>query len=424
MVHAVKLTWKLGCGLLDERQAGKCHALVEAGYLVGSLLFTVGTVYFFPLEGLEDFTLGCRYYEVGSMLFWVLTMYTELDRYHARKNNTGDRKVTQRELLEEFLYCLGSFVFLVGTFMFDPPFVAAFTRWLKVAKSDVLNVAAVLFMVGSFMFSFGSYVNALSIFEAPKMFRRHLLTVTTSYMCGGLLFIAGTMGYVEAFEPNDNLKWCSTWLYMIGCVFYVTGSFMSLVSIVATHQVHWERVQVQEQRKKRRLARMLGKAGGLLPRALKKAAGRRRHRREDGPSADDDATPSTQDIDCDVGIDEQAVAAEISDALEGGLEAEDEDALSRRLGAMLGPEAGRQLAEAIRGVDEMEQEEENVFGAFWRSMTGAPLPPMAAEAGEGSLGAGAYQAETSDDASPPVAAATSSQGPRERDDLGLLHSRH
>lgn len=421
MVHAVKLTWKLGCGFLDERQAGKAHALIEAGYLLGSLLFTVGTVYFFPLEGLEDFTLGCRFYEVGSMLFWLLTMYTELDRYHARKNVSGERQVTQREILEEFLYCLGSFVFLVGTFLFDPPCVAAFTKLLNVPKNHVLNCAAVLFMVGSFMFSFGSYVNALSIFEAPKMFRRHLLTVTTSYMCGGLLFIAGTMGYVEAFEPNDNLKWCSTWLYMIGCGFYVTGSFMSFISIVATHQVHWERVQVQEWRKKRRLARLLGKAGGMFPRALKKATRKRRHKQEEDACAEEDATPSTPGLDSDMGLDHPAVAAEISDALqaEGNLEPDD-DALRSRLSAVLGPEAGRQLADALRGEGELEQEEENVFGAFWRSMTGAALPPMGAEPGEVT-----FAAETSDDASPPVAAgaASSSQAARERDDVGFLQSR-
>merc|ERR1712232_1163073 len=105
-------------------------------------------------------------------------------------------EVTKRELVEQLLYCAGSVVFLVGTFLFDPPFVEAFSHILQVPESNVENAAAVFFMVGSFMFSFGSYVNALSIFEAPSMFRRHLISITTAYMFGGLFFIAGTMGYV------------------------------------------------------------------------------------------------------------------------------------------------------------------------------------------------------------------------------------
>jgi len=252
MVHAIKLSWKLGCGQLSEHRAARCHALVEAGYLIGSLLFTIGTVYFFPIEGFEDFVLGCRFYEVGSVVFAGLTGYSELDRLHARRHgDPSERTVTNRELLEQVLYCAGSFVFLVGTFFFDPTCISGLSALFRISESHVENTAAVLFMIGSFMFSFGAYVNALSIFEAPRMFRKSLISVTTSYMFGGLFFVAGTMGYVEAFEPNVTLKWCATWFYLVGCFFYVFGSFMSLVSTVARHQVSGSECKTRSSRRNR-----------------------------------------------------------------------------------------------------------------------------------------------------------------------------
>lgn len=353
MVHAIKLQWKLGCGRLTEQRAARCHAMVEAGYLFGSLLFTIGTVYFFPIEGFEDFTLGCRYYEAGSVVFAVLTGYSELDRLHSRRTKAkdpvaGPSDVTKRELLEQVLYCAGSFVFLIGTFFFDPTCVTGLAAVFNVSKSDVENTAAVLFMVGSFMFSFGAYVNALSIFESPRMFRKSLISVTTSYMFGGLFFVAGTMGYVEAFEPNLTLKWCATWFYLVGCFFYVFGSFMSLVSTVARHQVGWERVQKTEHEKKSRLAR--------AARAASRRFKRKPHQQPKAPDADHepDDTLNLEGLEeaaSDVALEDLDVETNMSDELE--------------LAISLGD--GGEMAE-----------EEDIFGAFWRGVVTAMDPTASA----------------------------------------------
>mmetsp|Transcript_70149 Transcript_70149/g.221522 ORF Transcript_70149/g.221522 Transcript_70149/m.221522 type:complete len:437 (-) Transcript_70149:277-1587(-) len=362
MVHAVKLTWKLGFGLLNDRQAARLAALVEAGYLIGSLLFTVGTVHFFPLEGLEDYVLGCRYYEAGSVVFAFLTLYTEIDRYQARRRGDEERVVTKRELLEECLYCAGSFIFLFGTFLFDPPVVENLSEVFSVSRGHIEDTAAAMFMIGSFLFSFGSYVNALTIFEAPRMFRRLLLYVTTSYMFGGLFFIAGTMGYVHAFEPNLALRWCSTWFYLVGCFFYVIGSFLAFVSTVAKQQVHWERVRLQEQKKENSMASLVGRASAVLPKSLMAVARKQGKARSFEPFEDEPDGPR------------EAGAAQAEDTARGaGVAGASEDAARAipetgaleeiDLDAVLGP-AGQELEGPMHG-------EEKVFAAFWRFVTGA-----------------------------------------------------
>merc|ERR550525_197113 len=82
------------------------------------------------------------------------------------------------------------------------------------------------------------------------------------------------MGYVEAFEPNVTMKWVATWFYLIGCVFYVSGSFLAFVTVVAGNQVRWEKLAKEESRKTRSMTSRLARAGTALPRALKRRAGR------------------------------------------------------------------------------------------------------------------------------------------------------
>lgn len=349
MVHAIVASRKLGFGLLNAEQAERLHAVVEAGYLVASLLFFFGTIRFFPIEGIEDFALGCRLYEVGSLMFMVLTFYTELDGYKARQRADEQRNVTLRELIEQLLYCVGSFVFLVGTFLFDPPFVRALSSSSGRPAGQIENAAAVLFMIGSFMFSLGSYVNALSIFEAPRFFRKHLITVTTCYQFGGLFFIAGTMGYVHAFEPNATMRWFATWMYMVGCFCYVAGSFLSFVRIVASRQVKWERMSKRLRLRKDSRGRhkeIGGTASSAPPFDVAEAS----LSPTGGPLGAFDGSP-----------------ANLPRLVSGDLE-EAEQSLAEQLGAILGPEAGQELAAALRDREEGPLEQDDLFGAFWRSM--------------------------------------------------------
>jgi hypothetical protein len=274
--------------------------------------------------------------------------------------------------------------------------VAFFTKLFHTKEGHVLNVAAIFFMVGSFMFSFGSYVNALSIFEGPRTFRKHLLSCTTLYMFGGLFFIAGTMGYVHAFLPNEvstlqkaaaavaafsnnieavehaasvlleeakaakALMLFSTFFYLIGCCCYVGGSLIAFVSLVARQQVQWERVQEQKQRKQRKMASVVGRASTALPRALIK----KMKRKKASSSSAEDST-SRADLDLDL---EDSYSVEADDAPEFG-DIHSIDDLDLEL-----DESG------LSGLDEKLdkiQQEEDIFGAFWRSVTGTGAAAVA-----------------------------------------------
>lgn len=362
MVHALKPTRKLGFGVLSGRAVERLHAAVEAGYFAGSLLFTVGTVFFFPLEGVLDYARGCRFYEVGSLIFMVLTFYTEVDGHMARKRLDDGRIVTKRELLEQLLYCLGSFVFLVGTFLFDPPIVRFLADTLHLAEEGyVEDAAAVLFMIGSFMFAFGSYVNGLSIFEAPRMFRKHLITVTTCYQFGGLFFVAGTMGYVDAFKPNLAMQWCATWMYMVGCFFYVAGTGLSFIRTVASQQVSWERKQARKDAKRcEKEMKMANLVGNATPHSPKARGG--------ADVLDEEEMRET------VSGSDMVLAATGRQQLQmqpGDLESAKQQ-LAEQLGAVLGSEdAGQELAAALCDRTDGLLEEEDIFGAFWRSVWNA-----------------------------------------------------
>lgn len=353
MVHALKPMRKLGFGLLSPRGVDRLHTAVEAGYLLGSILFVIGTALFFPIDFLKDFETGCRLFEIGSLIFMVLTFYVEVDGYIARRRKDESRNVTKRELIEQGLYCGGSFIFLVGTFLFDPPVVHHLSEGLQVDPGRIENVAAVFFMIGSLMFSLGSYVNALSIFEAPRTFRKHLLTVTTFYQFGGLLFVAGTMGYVHAFEPNETMTWVATWMYMIGCFLYVAGTGLSFIRTVASQQVSWERKQARRDAK--RCLRQMAKAGNS-PQTCSDSP---KHCR----------TKSTDDfkIVLDPSAAEKGDSGDAAEDIEGEDLEEAEERLAAQLELVLGPDAGRELAAALRDQEDGPLEED-LFGAFWRSV--------------------------------------------------------
>lgn len=349
MVHSFKPLRRLGLGVLSAKVAQRLKATVELGYLCGSLLFGVGTLYFFPVEGLEDFRLGCRFYEIGSVLFLGLTLYTELDHYKAKKRGDQGRDVKNRELLEQLLYVFGSLVFFVGTLLYDPP-VVDFLAWVFASRRGrIVNTAAVFFMLGSFLFSLGSYVNALSIFEAPRMLRKHQIRVTTCYQFGGLFFIAGTMGYVDAFEPNYLLKLCATWLYMAGCCFYITGSGLSFVAVVARRQKRWERKVAELDRRRLHGAAPVGRPALDLrdeaqfhePTVLAEVS---------EPDVDEE-----EDVELDLEVAKQRI--------------------QKHLAEVLGPEAAQDLASKLNDRDGPLGEEEDLFSAFWRSIWQTPVSP-------------------------------------------------
>merc|ERR1740121_1562100 len=291
--------------------------------------------------------------------------------------------------------------------MFDPPIVQGLADIFPFTDEEIYNAAAALFMIGSFLFALGAYINALSIFEAPRIFRNHLISVTTCYEFGGLLFVAGTMGYVEAFEPNRTMKWVATWFYFIGCMSYVTGSFLAFVTAVAGNQVRWEKLKKEERRRKRSIASRVGRAGTAIPRALIRRA-RRKSKGED---------------DCISLAELRRTLQLVEDAESLDIDVSESD-LAEQLSAALGPEAGQELAAAFRG-EEDDEEADGVFGAFWRAV-GGPREDSPEPGAQGSNPAPALMGAPAQELRAAAASATNGVEhgvpSRERDSLSLMEN--
>lgn len=86
----------------------------------------------------------------------------------------------------------------------------------------------ILFIVGSFMFAFAAFVNGLNQRSFDSV-SNQLLTATTSlYMMGSLLFVMGSVAFLPDLGCNETMIIFGAWSFIIGSMFYVVGSSVSM----------------------------------------------------------------------------------------------------------------------------------------------------------------------------------------------------
>jgi len=323
LVKAVKLK-KPSCIKLSDDQdsphgredkSERClELMLESSFVIGSTIFVLGSIAFWPeidlsfLTSVNPTMLGCRLFDVGSILFLTPAVVTTaemllrettfrnastivkgsqlhviasksrlrqlleeadldfdqslLDRVAGRSLVVTDihvndgqvdhvtcfvpgsgtkclparalfdpmKAVRKSELIEQWMYLLGSVIFTAGTLIWDPGFVSFFGG-KHIDHTDWLGFADMLFLTGSFMFTFAAYLNALKI-EASHthhVLRRYAVAVATCYEFGGFCFIAGTMGFIPSRWSgcNSNMERIGTVLFIAGSALYLTGSFIS-----------------------------------------------------------------------------------------------------------------------------------------------------------------------------------------------------
>lgn len=230
VVHAVLIHSTLGTEGRSQRFQEIFQQTIEVGFIIGCLCFAVGCYFYFPEEysHAENVVLACRLLEVGSTIFTVLLLYSWVDGCIARRFKSS-KHVSKRELWELICCTLGSFSFLIGTLLFDPPVVTWTHEITGIQELAIENLGGILFMVGSFFFCAGTFSMSLSLFEANVLFRATGVIITACYAFGGLLFVAGTMGFIAAFEPNLAQRIVATYFYVIGSVLYTIGAMLSFV---------------------------------------------------------------------------------------------------------------------------------------------------------------------------------------------------
>jgi hypothetical protein len=229
--------------------------VIEMVYIFASCLFVAGTLFFFPggFGGLDEKIstgVGCRLYDVGSLVFALMSVYALAEMRYVQWY--GIAKVSNKDRVSQWLYMLGSLVFLFGCLIWDPLLIDIFVGFELMNHDQWLALACAFFMVGSMFFAIAAFLNGMDIHHTHPQFKRYAFTITSTYEFGGLLFVAGTMGYVpvsirnnkcpavteeesECIIVNSEILGCS--MYLVGSLLYLFGSFLSLLKTIALNGV-------------------------------------------------------------------------------------------------------------------------------------------------------------------------------------------
>lgn len=196
--------------------------------------------------------------------------------------------VTTKDIFEQTLYVLGSAIFMAGTIIWDPAFH-------KVDKVWWLSFADILFMVGSMMFAFAAFINAVSLStEAQsmhhKVFQKYGMYIAASYQFGACLFIGGTMSFVPGMGCNEDMEALGCQLYIAGSVFYVVGTSLSLCRTavidfraqehegkVTAIQSWWKTHGFKRELRKKQQQKIVGKVSDSVKHKLMGLLAKKRH---------------------------------------------------------------------------------------------------------------------------------------------------
>ena len=263
---------KLYSKCLNDTQEEVVEYMFESLHIVGSLLFVVGSIYFYPandpLESTRKLRFGCRFFDAGSIIYAILYTYMVVEKSWISRSKERRREMRRVERLarggvrtshirkagamkpksrrrcccfgcnrcccvgmsrgcaEQIMYLLGSLVFLVGTLIWDPDISEA------LHLGDWWDVAAiVLFALGSFMFTLAAFINAMGISQSHPGFRGYSLFSALCVEFGGLLFVVGTVGFVPGIL-NGTGEICTWDMAAMGAICYGAGSLLYVVSAV------------------------------------------------------------------------------------------------------------------------------------------------------------------------------------------------
>mmetsp|Transcript_68697 Transcript_68697/g.129630 ORF Transcript_68697/g.129630 Transcript_68697/m.129630 type:complete len:333 (+) Transcript_68697:101-1099(+) len=227
---------------MSEACSHKIDHLIEIGYVFGSALFIYGTLLSFPsIKWIPEKEWGITQEEVanlvndiGSVIFFVLALYDVTDKYIKRR--AGEEHVTRKELIEQFLYVVGSFLFAVGTNCYDDNVLGWFKRVAPGTFSEIdFDLwGAILFMTGSCMFGMAVYVDALDMKHTRLSCHNHALMISILNEIGSFMFLCGTVPYLPGFDPAADFGYAfARWNYLIGSCLFTYSAFLGMLRSVA-----------------------------------------------------------------------------------------------------------------------------------------------------------------------------------------------
>lgn len=204
---------------------------IEVLDILAGVIFVWGSVCFLPhwAKDLHTFLLGCFLFVVGAAIYCVICTFTVCEAL-------AEKGWISFETWENGLYLVGSWVFLAGTILYWPK--KAHYEYINELKEYSLGQyfnwfepefeGTLLFMIGSIMFSFAAYFNALSQRRFDEWTSRMLTGITSLYMAGSLLFVMGSVAFLPHLGCSEQMVEIGAWMFIVGSSLYLIGGILSL----------------------------------------------------------------------------------------------------------------------------------------------------------------------------------------------------
>lgn len=89
-----------------------------------------------------------------------------------------------------------------------------------------------LFIIGSVIFAFAAFVNGLNQRPHDSLSSRMLVATTSLYMGGSLLFVMGSVAFLPELGCNEQMVTIGAWCYIVGSLFYIIGGGVSFARTI------------------------------------------------------------------------------------------------------------------------------------------------------------------------------------------------
>lgn len=224
-VHHRKRCW----GLRSGPAVHWFDFVLSVGFHAGSCCFVVGCWLFCKSLGSSSVVGNKAGIETGDTLFVVgASVYLVITAIELVEAHVSKASIT--EMMQRYLFFLGSVIFELGTIAHSKRMVEAMLRTGDFNWEGTVS-GTLLFITGSLVFTIGSFINALEL-DAPHSatFSRWEVSVCSLYEAGGLVFIMGSVSYL-----GPDVQECGMWqvelgnvCYFVGSILYLTGDIVSL----------------------------------------------------------------------------------------------------------------------------------------------------------------------------------------------------
>eukprot|EP00929_Paragymnodinium_shiwhaense_P026411 TRINITY_DN15719_c0_g1_i1.p1 TRINITY_DN15719_c0_g1~~TRINITY_DN15719_c0_g1_i1.p1 ORF type:complete len:131 (-),score=39.80 TRINITY_DN15719_c0_g1_i1:61-453(-) len=103
-----------------------------------------------------------------------------------------------------------------------------------VSPGQILNLfspefeGTILFIIGSAMFAFAAFINAMNQRHFQELIGQLHSAVTSLYMAGALLFCMGSVAFLPHLGCNKQMLTIGAWMFIVGSAFYMIGGCLSL----------------------------------------------------------------------------------------------------------------------------------------------------------------------------------------------------